>query len=127
MKAMMPKPTKCKFCKKDVLYCLALGRVFETDGTTFHVENCERRKKFFKAESAVVGQSESQNIVPTLVVRAALVLGGPDDGLLPGLHKPHQFCQRPNVVGKPRLHRGRNPERLVDSAVVVVDGGFRIK
>jgi hypothetical protein len=45
------KPSKCKFCRKDVLFDRVFGRVYEADKKTLHVENCERRQKFYHSQA----------------------------------------------------------------------------
>jgi hypothetical protein len=36
------------------------------------------------------------------------------------IEQGQQFLNLPNMIGQPRLRRGRDPERLVNPAVVVV-------
>ena len=52
------KPTKCKFCKKDVIFHQGTGRIVEADGLTPHVDNCDRRKAHYKNERYIAAQSK---------------------------------------------------------------------
>lgn len=45
---MTKKKIKCKFCHAEVLFDQIMHRIYEQDGVTLHVDNCPRRKAFYK-------------------------------------------------------------------------------
>lgn len=54
------QPLTCKFCHSEVWFHEGSRRYYNVGGETLHVENCETRRAFYKAQAAESAESRRQ-------------------------------------------------------------------
>lgn len=54
------KPKTCKFCHAKVWWHVVESRWYDVGGATLHVENCERRRKYYHDEAINSAETRRQ-------------------------------------------------------------------